>query len=442
MLSLLNEAGKMDRRKAIWIIGSAVAIALIAIVALVVTKLSGKQGGSGKEPTPTVLPEVPEGSVLVWRLSEVRGKQKDDRGTMEWAETFSYDELGRCTEHVSYTGGKQTGRVSYTYDAGTHQTMSRKEYTDDTDVDRRDEITYDARGREVLERYYSRDGSSGGDGWLISNEETHTYGIADNGLEYVDYYSAHYEHGEVQQERRDYYDPKERKYLKQERVGGSDPWITDREIRYDEAGRETAEYAITDFETVDDSFVIKETALVRERLYKDDGTCREFFYNGPDRSLSVIMEYDADGNKLKATNYDPDGQTLEYRIWTYTSDKNGRSEKMEKYYPDGTMEYWSLEEFDKDDEILRRTVYIASEKTESVGYLREVNALGQTVRESRYELETTEYTYDENGNRVHATFERENDCTISWEYIYTPMVLTEAQAAEAEEYYVVEYRFP
>ena len=154
------------------------------------------------------------------------------------------------------------------------------------------------------------------------------------------------------------------------------------------------------------------------------------------------MEYDADGNKLKATNYDPDGQTLEYRIWTYTSDKNGRSEKMEKYYSDGTMEYWSLEEFDKDDEILRRTVYIASEKTESVGYLREVNALGQTVRESRYELETTEYTYDENGNRVHATFERENECTINWEYIYTPMVLTEAQAAEAEEYYVVEYRFP
>jgi YD repeat-containing protein len=84
-------------------------------------------------------------------------------------------------------------------------------------------------------------------------------------------------------------------------------------------------------------------------------------------------------------------------------------------------------------------------ENECTDYLvREFDEKGRIVKETRYGIETTTYAYDPYGNCVKADFTRVEDspCTIAWEYVYTPMVLTEAQVKEAEEYYTEKYIFP
>ena len=46
-----------------------------------------------------------------------------------------------------------------------------------------------------------------------------------------------------------------------------------------------------------------------------------------------------------------------------------------------------------------------------------------------------EFEYDAYGNMTRHAVEKEDGTTEVWEYEYTPYILTEAQAAEAEEYY-------
>lgn len=429
-------------KKVLLVVSGLIAVAALVFGVLMIVKaLGGNKPDSAAAPTPTIaIPEVPAGSVLVWRLAEVHEKQESEEdGIIQWTEKFTYDDLGRCTERVTFTDGKETRRTTYVYDAASKHTTV-------TEIDRdyscrKSVITYNAKGNILSAEYYEDTGfSEDTEDWRLTRRDERSFVAAPDGTEHEDYRSTSYNgSGTVLTEEYLYYDSEQRREIYAKRFDGAGEWQTTAVTEFDEQGRTIAVY---DFSEAKEPDYTNPVYLRNSFSYREDGSHTINTYtNG---ILSFVSERDADGVTLWAEEYDEKGNKTSRREWTKQPTEDGYSVKTEKRTADGILEYQAIDEYDGKGTIRKRSITRSGEN-ECTDYLvREFDEKGRIVKETRYGIETTTYAYDSYGNCVKADFTRVEDspCTIAREYAYAPMVLTEAQVKEAEEYYTEKYIFP
>ncbi|MCH5274536.1 MAG: tetratricopeptide repeat protein [Lachnospiraceae bacterium] len=130
---------------------------------------------------------------------------------------------------------------------------------------------------------------------------------------------------------------------------------------------------------------------------------REEIYYRDDRTYN-IYEFDADGNRVKATYYLKDGTIVDY--WEYEYDENGNLTKEAYYLEDGTIvDYWVYEYDDNGNKV--KMVYYKADGTIDYYSIYEYDSNGNRVKVTGYNADGTIIGIDEfdaDGNRVEATW--------------------------------------
>ena len=417
----------MNQKRAKWIIGGMLVIVLTAVIALIVTKLSGRSNQpSEKEPTKVVLPEVPEGSVPVWRLATETSTEKSSDFSGRCTVKYTYDELGRCTEQLtSYDDGK-TERLQYAYDEENH-TRRETTYADDGI----ETVLYDEYGRTVKESTVLYDENH--------NEYTSRavdilyYAGPDDRREGSYHESEYNPDGTKTYSLRGAYNRNTGVSLYEWYNGATDEWEPSFEINYDEQGRPLSKYAYVSM-VEDDGRVSKR--LVREYEYAENGFRTEKAYSYGE--LRSVTEYDADNRQLRFTSFESDG-TIKLTIVSSFRENiyGGQTQRYQTYEKGITLISESTVEYDSNNVLRKKTVYDRETHPEpTVIYLAEVDSDGRIIHETRSSYYITDLEYDDFGNCVKTHMYRtDKDYSVTTEYTYVPFVLTEEQLRLSESYY-------
>ena len=406
----------MNQTRAKWIISGVLLFVLTAVIALVVAKLTGRNA-SEKEPTKAVVPEVPEGSVLLWLRTEVR--QTLSGIDAEFLTTYTYDELGRCTEIL-----QPYYREQYVYDNAAHTT--ERIMTEDYQICHR---VYNSDGK-LLREYTQRKDDDGK--WYTSAETTVNYVSLESGVVLEETRETRFnDDGTVSYKSQSHYEAENRRLIKEEFAGNSDKCTTMFEDRYDPFCRFVSSCKYTWTDTKDSPDSLKEE-LLKKCEYREDGSSVSYIYLD-DGALRSCTETDASGLHDLTIKYLPGGTKWETTERLY--DGNGHLTRMKRYDGDGKLIETRFREYDSGGTFTKETS-IDSKGVEHITYLREINSAGQTTRITALSG-VTEYTYDDYGNKIKAVITSDSD--PGWfhtdEYSYTPVVLTAEQFQTAKSYY-------
>ena len=450
----------MSKKTAKILAGVFLTIAATALVVLLVTLFHKDAPAEPKvTPTPTVTPTiaVPEGSVLLWRLSEV--SEESDKGSRYCSYRYEYDEQGRCISSAEYYADETEPhtKCEFSYDSDTRYTTvtlfergNRGEnpmaslYVPDTKTI----YVFDTRGNKLSEErydledgayvfYYRYEYDYDNDGFVTRSRR---YDLAENGSFFLMRDSTYdwlgniltdYDAGlgsEITWSRETYFRDDYGHIIEKWSElptgdGGVDKSMFG-ESRTDSLGRVVSRTEPAYFS--DDTY----DYWRYEYQYFDDGGWRDVSYdlNGYMRELT---EYDAYGNKTKEEYWFQDGLSRsterEYEprrggnMLKYTSRDDDESEACYRYEYDEFGNQILIEALvDGEWEMVSTEKY---------------NAEGKIVSKER-ELFSVEYIFDENGNCVESVHTVHSDGTKESEYYtYVPIVVTAEEAQFAETFY-------
>lgn len=438
----------MSRRKLIILIASVCVIALTAWGVLMyhIFQRDDRRTGGTTEKKPTVIPEVPEGCVLVWGVAEQYWI--DENGRQQLVARWKQGKNGRCISMEDCTE-PDSPLKRYTYDADTGETIESVKYNNGRSVL---ENAYNSRGVMVRETEYWENDVTGKleiseevlynrDGNYLSRM-LYSDGVMYCGYKYeYDIYGHMIECLEYDQE-----------HLK---------WNLVRYAEVDDQYRLVKQYESPDG-TGDSGSAI----LLLTVEYSDDGSRKEYSkqYEG---DLTQMREYDANGNVIREAyqGSESDGVYI-IELAEYAYDEKNRMVSREvqstagrsfRQYYDYTRsgqkctetrvtEYFNESEgrFEGSAEarmIAERVLHGDSDEDDrrydsEIITDAEYDKYGNVIWEYKY---STYYTYDEYDNLIRCEMYSEKDGKRSLDggYVitYTPIVITEEQAAENANFY-------
>ena len=390
------------------------------------------------------LPEVPEGSILVWQRT---AEYKDS----VLAGEYTYDEYGRCVKKEMFVFGYPDWLKETTieYDEVTHQTTETSLYAYD-----------DGRIYQKECRVYSGNGDViSSCEWRVEEDRL----VKSLGRFYEPYADGKYEHianvwyGDgyvVQVEWWEYSEDRRSRFYREadlkgagEKCTDNDDWPTIRAAaerngvltaveEYDEQGRIVAKFDVWNDGTREQ---------VVGTVYFDDGSMKQ-----TDRSLDYCIIYSVDPDRVYPVRYwDAQGRLLrENFVHEDTGKVLGSIEYEYEELPSGgyrqnrysTREgvqrkltgFW---EYDKND-TETKTVEIDDDGQEVITHLVTFDDQGRVIREEWPSDGVIEWKYDQYGNCVKIKNRspwRGGGTTT--EYVYTPIVLEKDKVAYAESFY-------
>lgn len=415
---------RMNRKKAKILIIGICAVALVTWIILMVTIFRDpEEKKPEKEPTPMILPEVPEGSVLVWVWTETREMREGEPGETT-KEKLKYDEYGRCIEIEYYYSVPSVDiQTKFEYIEGDHRTVMI-ERTYGSDGKRGGVYTheYDAEGHEVRLKEEFSDASSqttarryDENGILRSLDVTRYSpdgGIYDNSSSRTTYDICGHVSGRM------------------DSTDGAN-WDTIGVGEYDEQGR------IVLYEERDSDGDI---TLRESYEYQPDGG---FTYQKSDHNGLKVCRFNAEGYILSFEQNPPEGSKSEYKgnFFEYFVDEDRITVKVTRASTKGgalSLYYWDVYTPDQ-----RRLEYGAVMDDGSNQILRtyEYDAAGRLVKYVYGDNDmVTEYEYDAYGNLVKESVSYSDDSysDVVTTYEYTPMVITKEQKEYSEGFYLPE----
>lgn len=407
----------MSQKKAKIFIFVSLGITLAALIALVIVIISRN---SRKKPEEFFY--VPKGSVMVWRVTTIYRKVGDN--PRYCYEKSTVDALGRYeTETTLRADGDTEIVIQFLYDGETkHTTVECRNYKNGANTSYTI-YYYDAEGRDLGCVFYDDEGS----GLEKCLEET--IDLDDEGNVLMEWTKLYLSDGTT--EYREDYDAGSMSMICMNRKNDEPYRLYEidefdeqrrmvRKIRFDENGEEKpAEWTCE---------------------YREDGSRTETSYY-EESGLMNVIEYDEENRTVKDTFYNSDGTESRRTEYEYTSDRNGSTETI-TYYVEGEIRRWTEREYNLQGDMVSFTNGgPAGTKTTfiDIRYDAEGRMLSQSYDRERSDGSAKpfyeEFEYDAYGNMTRHAVEKEDGTTEVWEYEYTPYILTEAQAAEAEEYY-------
>ena len=391
------------------------------------------------------LPEVPEGSVLVWQRT---AEYKDS----VLAGEYTYDEYGRCVKKemfiIGYPDLKET---TIEYDEVTHQTTETSLHAyNDGRIYQKECRVYSGNGDVIsscewrveedrlvksLGRFYEPS---------VDGKYEHIANVW-----YGDGYVVQVEWWEYSEDRRSQFYRKADLECAGEKCTDNDDWPTIRAAaerngvltaveEYDEQGRIVAEFDVRNDGTREQ---------VVGTVYFDDGSKKQtdrrcdysvIYSVDPDRVYPVIY-WDAQG-RLQRENYvhEDTGKVLESIEYEYEELPSGGYRQNRYSTREGVQRkltcFW---EYDKND-VETKTVEIDDDGQEVITHLVTFDDQGRVIREEWPSLgdDVIEWKYDQYGNCIKIedrTLWRGGGTTR--EYVYTPIVLEKDKVAYAESFY-------
>ena len=418
-------------------------ICAVALVAGVVLFFALRDRNDIKE---TVrIPEVPEGSVLIWCLTEEY--DVDENGKQQLLFESKYDDTGRCVSAKHYVLGGTTSKaekLSYEYDLKTHYI---REVILDEGLVMYETIDSAGRTRDLRYQTVEKSGALGGGKMYVLDENAR-------------FVSETFYNEEGAEESKRTHD-------------------------YDSCGYEISRIRI-DVKT-------GEEQVVRRAELDDRGRALRIYerdYDSPEEKLILEAEYAADGSRLERSytyddsgnprikEYNANGDLVTDIIYRETDDGGIQTDKTVIVYKDG-REATKTEYLDDEISSVTTTVYEQGDHSSTVTVTEEyTNIYGEKIKrvktetccyygdslpeeekyesreirnytlgenEVRYGEEITlyEFKYDEYGNRIAyrktKTADGETRYCHGGCYVYKPMVITKEQAAENAEFY--DYHF-
>ena len=430
-------------RKMKWLIIGICAVALVGWGVLMAVIFGGGGKDGGRKTPETGIPEVPQGSVLVWCRTEAitiySGGTKGSR--------YEYDDEGRCIRSAWYDDfgiPKEESNVrTYQYLAGeglvrdTHyEDVYVEDYQDQPELfSGRIELDRDIDGncRRKTEYIKKDDGSylkiyeyeENEFGNIVSTYNYDTDGVLRDAMRCETDVNGWVVRGE-------------------EYVAETGRWQVFERAELDELGRAVKVYSAwgENIERLEASFT-----------YREDGSRTVWEYNMYDDSIvEYRIDFDKDGRRILNQQYQ-DGKPWGYcdsleteptergileRYTEYNYDDNGNP------YPMKTV----TRELDHRGNILQVYYFEMSTLRQSDGVVYEAEydeqgrIMKSVIRYESWETESKEvlsteraYTYDEYGNCISIVVTEENGETWREQFTYVPKVITEEQAKENEQYY-------
>lgn len=450
---------RMQRKKAIGLIVGICAVALVAWIVLMVTVFRDKEEEKKPfvTPTPYQLPEVPEGSVLVWRLLEVY--DVPEKGAGYYSYRYTYDDKGRCISALRYdepdhvemefmlSYDETTGRTTVTrlessygtpgvfstkyvtvYDAqGRAVSKEHSELENGVYVpSSKDEIDFDDQGRPTARRVYD----SFYTGQLILCMER-TYDPLGYVLSEYDRYR-----GKIDNYTRDPYGHVIEHWTEWPTEEPSRGRIVDGESELDDEGRVVLRREPWWVEGADGEYV--EAYLEYRYTYSDDGTWRNEWYS-EDGRLREVQEFDVYGNITLEKEFYEDGTVSGWES-VYQPRFNGRVLQSSKYKEDGSFEYTYRSEYDDFGNRVR--TYTLEDGKWELLYEDSYDAEGRRTGIQRA-YHSVDYRYDEYGNCVETVYHMKDGGDSVEYYTYVPFVITKEQAEQPDSFSLPElYLYP
>ena len=387
------------------------------------------------------IPEVPEGSVLVWCLTEEYDVNENGNERLMFSGKF--DDTGRCVsaKHNVYSEVvPEVEKVTYEYDPATHcvtevirsDTLNVYEVIGSDgkskkmryqSVNETGALTggmmyeFDEKGRFVAETFYGEKGEA-------ESKRTHAYDMYDHEISRIRY---DLKTGEEQVVRR----------AELDELG--------RAVRVYELNTETlnevlmleVEYAADGSRTERSFTLFDETGIPRIREYNANGELiTEIIYSeyesGDSQTEKNVMEY-VDGREVKKSEYDDD-ELSEVTETVYEQDDHSVTVTTTRTYTN----VYGIEIQNTKIETCR--LHGDSRPEDEKYDSREIRTV---IREDGSVISETvvlyEFTYDEYGNRTAykktKTVDGETRYCHGGRYVYTPVVITKEQAAENAAFY-------
>ncbi len=423
--------GKKMRTTRLKILLTAAVIVLVgAVIGLIVTLSHKDKPGQEKG---TALPEVPEGSVLVW-LRTAEYSQENGGKTICTAQ-YTYDMCGRCMRKVKYgeeDEEDEDDEVTWVeYDDATHQTT-------ETHLDRIADYPvkyctlYTADGQTINScRWEYRDLE------YVKSYETLYEPDAEGRYESIATVSYH--RGKVDRVEWWEYDKALRTQFRKaadfylgEDLTERDDWTTIKEAaersgrptyaeEYDEQGRPVRVYYIDSDGTIrEESFTEYYDDGVKRYHNYSNGTCRIICSDEQGRMLRITVLDEETGVQTSVTEYEyeelPSGGFREIRR---KSDESG------------TKVHFTIR--DEDGGLVREGEMIDGQ--EVVERLVTSDAEGRVIRNDwPMSNLSVEYEYDEYGHMIKITKNFQGEVTVETTE-YTPIVLEKDKVAYAESFY-------
>lgn len=430
-------------RKIKWLIIGICAVALVGWGVLMVVIFGGGGKDGGRKTPETGIPEVPQGSVLVWcRTEAVEIYDGVTRGTR-----YKYDDEGRCIRSAKYEDYSKLKAESdvRTFEYISGEGLVRETYDKDVYLDiwaddpetfeGRTEILLDVDGNQRGKKEYIK--KEDGSYLLVYESESNRYGIKTSIFSYD-------KNGVLKEGARCGVDANGWMVSGEEYVAATGQWRPFERAEFDELGRAVKVYRIWP----EGGEVVEETITHRE-----DGAWTVWSHNMYDDSVvEYRIDFDKDGERILNQQLQ-DGKPWGYYDSLETEPtERGTLERYTEYNYDDNGNPYPMKivtrELDHKGNTLQVYQYNSRIDSEGVIYEAEYDEQGRimksVVRYESWDWETdskeilsTEraYTYDEYGNCISIMVTEENGETWREQFTYVPKVITEEQAKENEQYY-------
>ncbi len=412
---------------------AAVIVLVGAVIGLIVTLSHKDKPGQEKG---TALPEVPEGSVLVWlRTAEY---SQENGGKTVCTARYTYDEYGRCVKKVKYgnddeddNDDKDDEVITVEYDETTYQTTETSLDGIKDFPDKRCKV-YIADGQTISTCHWEYQGER-----YVKSFET-VFEPDDDGIQecVVD---ISYRNGFVDSvEWWEYSESKKLRFRKKAdlytevNLTDSEDLSTIREVarwyevitsleEFDEQGRTVGMYDINpDGSEVPTTYVEYPEDGVKTVHDCTRGICRTYYSDEQGRTLRVVYSYEDTGSVYMTREYEY-GKPVSggYRDIIQISDESGITINFTEFDESGRIAK-NGRVTDDGDVVYQQTTR---------------DAEGRVIRiEYPTYYQSMEYEYDEYGNRVKETIRNEEGVTVETTE-YTPIVLEKDKVAYAELFY-------
>ncbi len=392
------------------------------------------------------LPEVPEGSVLVWQ----RTAEYEDSVL---AGEYTYDEYGRCVKKEMFVLGYPNGLKETTieYDEVTHQTTETSLHAyDDGRIYHKECRVYSGNGDVISSCEWRVEEDR-----FVKSLEYFYEPSADGKYEYIanvwysDGYVAQVEWVEYSEDRRSRFYREADLRGAGEKCTDNDDWPTIRAAaerngvlttveEYDEQGRIVAKSDVRKDGT-------REQVVATE--YFDDGSRKQTDRSG-DYSVIYSVDpdwvypvryWDAQGRLLRENFVHEDtGKVLESIEYEYEDLPSGGYRENRYSTREGVQrKLTGFREYDKNDAVTK-SVEIDDDGQEVITHLVTYDDQGRIIREEWPSLgdDVVEWKYDQYGNCVKIKNQtRWHGGGTTKEYVYTPIVLEKDKVAYAESFY-------